>query len=97
MPLFHRVAVPSQDLVRPYLQAETLQHLPERRCEEYGGQGPLLGREPHFLRAELPFHDGDLVAQVQDLGVLGTVTCREQPQCGEGIRHSQAGEAQEHG
>ncbi|MET7664517.1 hypothetical protein ABZT51_28990 [Streptomyces sp. NPDC005373] len=45
---------PPQDRVRPYQQAQTVQHLVGRRCEERDEHGPALGSEVHFVWAELP-------------------------------------------
>jgi hypothetical protein len=40
-------------------------------CQERREEGSVLGREPHpGADAELPFEDGDLVAQGEDLDVL---------------------------
>jgi len=48
--------------------------------QQGGQERPVGGGEPRPGRAELPFQDGDLVAQCQDLSVLVPVADREQPE-----------------
>jgi len=44
----------------------------------------------------LPFKDADLVTQGENLGILAPIAYRQQPQCGEGVRDGQVGQAKEH-
>jgi hypothetical protein len=61
----------------------------QQRCEE----GPISRIEPHPhphpLAAELALQHHDLVAQRQDLYILGPVARRQQPQHRERVRHAQ--------
>ncbi|PVE13672.1 hypothetical protein Y717_14670 [Streptomyces scopuliridis RB72] len=41
-----------------------------------GGESPVFRSELHPVRTELPFEDGDLVAQGEDLRVLAAVAHR---------------------
>ncbi|WP_422664848.1 transposase [Acrocarpospora corrugata] len=68
-----------------------------RRRQEGGEEGSVLGREPRpGTDAELPFEDGDLVTQGEDLDVLVPISHREQPQRREGVRDGEIGQAKEH-
>ncbi|WP_285703303.1 hypothetical protein [Microtetraspora sp. NBRC 16547] len=45
----------------------------------------------------MPFKDGDLVTQGENLDILVTISQREQPQRREGVRDGEIGQAEEHG
>ncbi|MEV1170496.1 hypothetical protein [Nonomuraea sp. NPDC049784] len=63
--------MPAQDGARTHEEPQPAQYLAGQRCQERGEEGPILGSEPHpGIRAELPFENGDLVAEGKDLGVL---------------------------
>ena len=83
-----QVAVPAQDGCRGVPAAgfcvvrrgESV----EQGCEER----PVGGGEPDLLAVQLPLQDHDLVAQGQDLCVLGRVTHRKQPQHRQRVGHA---------
>ena len=94
---FHQIAVPAQDGVRPDEKPQPAQDLAGQRGQERGEEGPVLGRESHpGVGAELPFKDGDLVTQGENLHVLVPIAHRQQPQRGESVRDGQVGQAKEH-
>jgi hypothetical protein len=45
----------------------------------------------------LPFEDGDLVTQNEDVDVFVSIAHRQRPQRGEGVRDGQIGQAYKHG
>jgi hypothetical protein len=94
--LIHQVAVPAQDGVRSHQQPQSAQHLAGQRREQGGEEGPVPGRELHPISAELPFQNGDLMPQSQNLCVLVPVPHRQQSQRGERVRDSQISQAQQH-
>jgi hypothetical protein len=59
--------------------------------QQGGEEGPVCGSEPDLvtLGVQLPLEDRDLVAQDQDLSILGPVAHREQAQHGQPIRHGE--------
>jgi hypothetical protein len=50
-----------------------MQDLTGQRCQQRGQESPILAGEPHPVSAELPFKDGDLVAQRENLDVLVSI------------------------
>ncbi|MGW0590042.1 hypothetical protein [Streptosporangium sp. NPDC002607] len=93
----HQITVPPHDGIRPDEKPQPAQDVSGQRCQEGGEEGSVLGREPRpGTDAELPFEDGDLVTQGEDLDVLVPISHREQPQRGEGVRDGEIGQAKEH-
>jgi hypothetical protein len=64
--------------------------------QERGEEGPVGGGEPDLVAVQLSFEHRDLVAEKQDLGVLGAVAHRQQPQQREGVGHAEVGQSEEH-
>ncbi|GAA1010919.1 hypothetical protein Aple_066550 [Acrocarpospora pleiomorpha] len=94
---FHQIAVPPHDGIRPDEEPQPTKHVAGQRCQESGEEGSVLGREPHpGVGAELPFENGDLVTQGEDLDVLIPISHRQQPQRGESVRDGQVGQTKEH-
>ncbi|MFI6393196.1 hypothetical protein [Nonomuraea sp. NPDC050540] len=82
----HEIAVPAHDSVRPDEEPQPARYVAEQRCQESGEEGPVLRREPRpGADAELPFEDGDLITQGENLDVLVPISHRQQPQRREGI------------
>jgi hypothetical protein len=52
-------------------------------------QRPITSAEPRFLSTQLALQHRDLVAQDEDLGVLGPIAHRQQPQEREPVRHTE--------
>jgi hypothetical protein len=75
-----QVTVPVQHRVRTYHQPYTMQNIAGKPVEQGRQEGPVSGSEPDpvTLAVELPFEDRDLVAQGQDLHVLGPLAHRQQ-------------------
>ncbi|MGN9789168.1 hypothetical protein ACTMTF_47805 [Nonomuraea sp. ZG12] len=97
MSLLHQIAVPAQDRVRTNNKPQPTQDLTRQRCQERGEEGPVLEGESHpGVSAELPFKNGDLVAEGKYLDLLVPITHRHQPQRGKDVRDGQIGQAQEH-
>ncbi|MFI6603628.1 hypothetical protein ACIBHX_45985 [Nonomuraea sp. NPDC050536] len=68
---FHQIAVPAQDGIRPDEKPQPAQDLVRQRGQQRGEKGPVLGPESHpDAGAELPFKNGDLVAQGENLNIL---------------------------
>jgi hypothetical protein len=57
---------------------------------------PVLRPQSWPPVTELSLQDGELMAQNEDLNVLLTVRHQQQPQHGEGVGHSEVGEADQH-
>ncbi|MFG1710445.1 hypothetical protein ACFLIM_45490 [Nonomuraea sp. M3C6] len=71
MTSLEQIAVPAQDRIWSNEKPQPAQDLAGQRCQEGGEKGPVFRRESDSgVVAELPFEDGDLVAQGEDLGVL---------------------------
>jgi hypothetical protein len=94
MALLEQVTMPAQDRVRPYQQQELAQLLPREAVEQACEHHAIRVGEPGF--ADLALQDEELVAQGEDLDVLGTVAQGQEPQQREGVRHSEVGQAQQH-
>ncbi len=93
----HQIAVPPQDGIRADEKPQPAQDLAGQQCQESGEKGPVLRSEPHpGIGSELPFKNGNLVTQDENLHILVPIAHRQQPQCGEGIRDGQVGQAKEH-
>ncbi|WP_171075337.1 hypothetical protein [Nonomuraea basaltis] len=77
MTLSHQIAVPAQNSVRPDEKPQPAQNLAWQRCQEGGEEGAILRGESHLgADAELPFKNGDLMAQGQYLDVLVPIAHR---------------------
>ncbi|WP_214108294.1 hypothetical protein [Acrocarpospora catenulata] len=93
----HQIAVPPHDGIRPDEKPKATQDIAGQRHQEGGEKNSILGREPHpGADAELPFEDGDLVTQGENLDILVPIPHWEQPQRREGVRDSEIGQAKEH-
>lgn len=89
----HQISVPAPDGVRSDEQPQSAQDLAWQRGEEGGEKCPVLRGESHpDVRAELPFEDGDLVAQGENLDVLVSIAHGQQSQCGDGVRDGEIGQ-----
>ncbi|GES06344.1 hypothetical protein Acor_84130 [Acrocarpospora corrugata] len=76
MTAIHQIAVPPPDGIRPDEKPQPAQDVSGQRRQESGEKGSILRSEPHpSADAELPFEDGDLVTQGEDLDVL----CPDRP------------------
>jgi hypothetical protein len=64
--------------------------------QERGEQGPVRRGELDLLPVQLSFEHGDLVAEQQDLGVLGVVGHREEPQQRERVGDAEVGQSKQH-
>jgi hypothetical protein len=96
MPLFHQVTMPAKDSVRSDEQPQSSQHLPAQWLKEGCKKGPVIRREPHLLGAESPLEDSDLVAQRQDLRILGAVAHRQQTKRGKRVGDGKVSETKQH-
>ncbi|MET8004216.1 hypothetical protein [Nonomuraea glycinis] len=69
MTLLEQVAVPAQDGVRADEKPQPAQDLAGQRRQECSEEGSILEGESHpGVGAELPFKNGDLMAEGKDLG-----------------------------
>ncbi|MEU8196452.1 hypothetical protein AB0C10_21985 [Microbispora amethystogenes] len=68
----HQITVPAHDGIGPDEEPQATQDGAGQRCQEGSEENSILGREPR-PGAELPFEDGDLVTQGDDLDVLVTI------------------------
>ncbi|WP_326615086.1 hypothetical protein OIE62_40170 [Streptomyces scopuliridis] len=57
-------------------QPQSAQDLAGQRYQRSGEESPVFRSELHPVRTELPFEDGDPVAQGEDLRVLAAVAHR---------------------
>ncbi len=66
--------------------------------QQGGQEGPVGRGEPDLatLAVQLPFEDRDLVAQGEDLRVLGPVAHRQQPQHRQRVGHGEVGQSKQH-
>ncbi|MFC4061880.1 hypothetical protein ACFOWE_26560 [Planomonospora corallina] len=93
----HQIAVPAQDGVRADEEPHPAQDLAGQRRQQGGEEGTVLRGESHpGVGTELPFENGDLVAEGEDLDVLVPMAHRQQPQRGEGVRDGETGQTKEH-
>jgi hypothetical protein len=90
-------SVPVQHGLGAHQQPQSVQHLAGQAVEDSGEQHPVSGGEPDLLAVQLPFEDGDLVPEYEDLCILVTVTHREQSQQGERVGHAEVGQSKQHG
>ncbi|MEO3871321.1 hypothetical protein ABGB18_21115 [Nonomuraea sp. B12E4] len=95
---FHQIAVPAQDGVRPDEKPQSAQDLARQRSDEGGEKDPVLRCESRSgVGAKLPFENGDLMAQGENLDVLVSIAHGQQSQCCEAVRDGEIGQAKEHG
>jgi hypothetical protein len=71
-----QVAVPTQDGLGAYEQPDAAQDVAGESVQQRGEEHPIGLREPDLLAVQLPLEDGELVAEGQDLDILGPVTHR---------------------
>jgi hypothetical protein len=83
-----QVAMPAQHCFWAYQQPDPAQHFAGISMQQRGEQGPISGGEPDLHTVHLPFDDNDLVAQGEDLGVLGPVAHGPQPQHRQRVGHA---------
>ncbi|MGW5682182.1 hypothetical protein [Nonomuraea sp. NPDC003754] len=89
--------MPAKDGIRSHEEPQSAQDLAGQRRQECSEEGSILEGESHpGVGAELPFKNGDLVAEGKDLDILVPITHGQQPQRGEGVRDGQIGQAKEH-
>jgi hypothetical protein len=88
-----QVAVPPQDGLGAHQQSNPPQHVAGESVQQRREESPVGGIEPHLLPLQLPLQHRDLVAEGEDLRVLGLVAHRQQPQGRERIRHTQVRES----
>ena len=93
-----QVAVPAQHRLRTHQQPHPVQHVAGESVQQGRQEGPVGGSEPDLatLAVELPFEDRDLVAQGQDLHVLGPVAHRQQPQHRQPVGHGEVRQSKQH-
>jgi hypothetical protein len=84
----HQVAVPPQDGLRAHQQSYPTQYVAKESVQQRREENPVGGIEPHLLPVQLPVQHHDLVAEGEDLRVLGVVAYRQQPQHRERVRHA---------
>lgn len=72
--------MPAQDRVWLDQQPEPAEDGSGEAVQQGGQEGPVGGGEPRPVTSQLPFQDGDWVAQGQDLGVFIPVAYRKEPQ-----------------
>jgi hypothetical protein len=84
-----QVAMPAQHRLGAHQQPDPAQHGAGESMQQRGEQGPIGGGEPNLLTVQLPLEDHDLVTQRKDLGVLGPVTHRQQPQHRQRVGHAE--------
>jgi hypothetical protein len=91
-----QVAVPAQHGFRAHQQPDAAQHV-ARKAVQQGGEERSVGRcELRSLAAQLPFEDGELVAECQDLSVFGAVAHRDQLQHRKSVGDAEVCQSQEH-
>ncbi|WP_193318953.1 hypothetical protein [Nonomuraea phyllanthi] len=94
----HQIAVPAQRGARADKEPQPGQDLAGQRRQQGGEEDTVLGSESHpGVGAELPFENGDLVAEDEDLDVLVSIAHRQKPQRGEGVCDGEIGQAKGHG
>jgi hypothetical protein len=79
-----QVPVPAQDRSGLDEQLESAEQVAGEPVQQRGQEGPVCGREPRPVRAELSLQDADLVAQHQDFRVLVLIACRQHRQGSQG-------------
>jgi hypothetical protein len=72
--------VPAQHRPGPHQQPEPAGHILWEPVQQGGQERPVGQGEPRPGLAQLPLQDDDLVAQRQDLHLLGLVAHRKKPQ-----------------
>jgi hypothetical protein len=83
--------------IRAHEEAQPAQNLAGQRYQECAQEGSVLWSEPHSgVRAELPFKNGDLMAQGKDFDVFVSISHRQHAHRGEDIRDGQIGQAKDH-
>ena len=85
----HQVAVPPQDGLGAHQQSYPAQQVAGEPVKQRGEDGPVRGMEAYLLAGQLPLQHRDLVAQGEDLRVLGLVAHWQQPQHRQRVRHTQ--------
>ena len=90
------VAVPAQHGLRTHQQPDLVQHVAGEAVQQRSQQRPVGRSEPDLLAVQLPFQDRDLVAQGQDLDVLGPVAHRQQPQHRQPVGHGEVRQSKQH-
>jgi hypothetical protein len=65
--------------------------------QQGGEQRPIGWSELRAPTVQLPFKDGELVAESQDLGVIGAIAHRDQPQHREGVGDAEVRQSKQHG
>jgi hypothetical protein len=93
-----QVAVPAQHRLRAHQQPDLVQHAARESVQQGRQEGPVGGSEPDpvTLSVQLPLEDRYLVAQGQDLYVLGSVAPRQQPQHCQPVRHGEVRQSKQH-
>jgi len=87
-----KVGVPAQQGPRGDDQAQLAELASGQQPGQRRQHRPVSPRQPRVL--DLPLKDGELMAQDQDLGVLGTVGAGGQGQPAEHAQHRRVGESQ---
>jgi len=86
--------MPAQQGPRGDDQAQLAELAAGHQPGQRGHDCPVGPRQPRCL--DLPLEDGDLVAQNQDLSVLGAIGPGEQGEPAEHAQHRQVGESHRH-
>jgi hypothetical protein len=87
------VAVPTQDGLGAHQQAYPPQPVAGKPVQQRREEGPVTRTEPHPLPIQSAPQDHDLVAEGEDLRVLGLAAHRQQPQHRQRVRHAQVRES----
>ena len=88
--------MPARDCVGAHQQSDAAEHVAVQPVRQGGQERPVGRGEPGFVAVQLPFEDGDLVAQRQDFDVLGVVAHRQEPEHREGAGDAEVGQPQQH-
>lgn len=96
MPAADLVAVPAQHGLGAHEQPDPVQHVAGQSVQQRGEQRPVGRRELRPLTMQLPFQDGKLMSEGQDLGVFGPVAHRQQPQHRQGVGDTEVRQSKQH-
>jgi hypothetical protein len=73
VPSRDQVAVPAQHRLGADQQPDFMEYVAGELVEQGGEPGPICPGESDSLAVQVPFEDGDLVPEREDLGVFGAV------------------------
>jgi hypothetical protein len=91
-----QVAVPAQHGLGAHQQPDLVWYVAGNSVQQGSKVGPVGRGEPGGRAVQLPFEDGDLVAQGEDLHVLGAIAHGQQAQHRQRVGHTEVRESKEH-